>query len=68
MFALKKLRAVLISTWCRRGLATIAANVTFAAGCAFPKCSTYMPAQVKAAVEAADIVVVCLGTGKPHIW
>ncbi|XP_053254853.1 uncharacterized protein LOC128418816 isoform X2 [Podarcis raffonei] len=47
----------------RRGLATIAANVTFAAGCTFPKCSTYMPAQVKAAVEAADIVVVCLGTG-----
>ncbi|CAI5781700.1 probable beta-D-xylosidase 2 [Podarcis lilfordi] len=47
----------------RRGLATIAANVTFAAGCTFPTCSTYMPAQVKAAVEAADIVVVCLGTG-----
>ncbi|XP_034975135.1 uncharacterized protein LOC118087022 [Zootoca vivipara] len=47
----------------RRGLATIAANVTFAAGCTFPTCSSYTPAQVKAAVEAADIVVVCLGTG-----
>ncbi|XP_061452808.1 uncharacterized protein LOC133370462 isoform X2 [Rhineura floridana] len=47
----------------RKGLATIAAHVTSAAGCSNPKCDRYVPAEVKAAVEAANIVVVCLGTG-----
>ncbi|XP_042295708.1 probable beta-D-xylosidase 5 [Sceloporus undulatus] len=47
----------------RRGLTTISANVTFAAGCRYPTCDQYSPAEVKAAVQAADIVVVCLGTG-----
>ncbi|KAH0631171.1 hypothetical protein JD844_005356 [Phrynosoma platyrhinos] len=47
----------------RRGLTTISANVTFAAGCRYPTCDRYSPAEVKAAVQAADIVVVCLGTG-----
>nr|XP_020664513.1 probable beta-D-xylosidase 2 [Pogona vitticeps] len=47
----------------RRGLETIAGNVTFAAGCTFPRCDWYRPAEVKAAVQAADIAIVCLGTG-----
>ncbi|XP_015264217.1 PREDICTED: beta-xylosidase/alpha-L-arabinofuranosidase 2-like [Gekko japonicus] len=47
----------------RRGLAMISAHVNFAAGCAFPKCDHYSVAEVKSAVEGADIVVVCLGTG-----
>ncbi|XP_053124859.1 uncharacterized protein LOC128333399 [Hemicordylus capensis] len=47
----------------RRGLSMIAANVTFAAGCSFPRCDQYSPDEVKAAVQAADVVVVCLGTG-----
>ncbi|XP_070805536.1 uncharacterized protein [Pituophis catenifer annectens] len=47
----------------RRGLATISANVTCALGCEDPKCLVYYPKEVKAAVEGADVVVVCLGTG-----
>ncbi|KAJ6655616.1 hypothetical protein lerEdw1_004968 [Lerista edwardsae] len=46
----------------RRGLETISA-VRFAAGCTFPRCDRYAPDEVKAAVQAADVVVVCLGTG-----
>ncbi|XP_060114154.1 uncharacterized protein LOC132586188 [Heteronotia binoei] len=47
----------------RKGLAMISAHVNFAAGCAFPICDHYSLAEVKSAVEGADIVVVCLGTG-----
>nr|XP_032622691.1 probable beta-D-xylosidase 7 [Chelonoidis abingdonii] len=47
----------------RRGLETLPANVSFAAGCSEPRCQHYSPSEVKGAVWAADIVVVCLGTG-----
>uniref|UniRef100_A0ABM5ES04 Fibronectin type III-like domain-containing protein n=1 Tax=Pogona vitticeps TaxID=103695 RepID=A0ABM5ES04_9SAUR len=47
----------------RRGLATVFPKVTFAAGCSSPRCDKYSPTEVKSTVEAADIVVVCLGTG-----
>ncbi|EMP34884.1 Putative beta-D-xylosidase 5 [Chelonia mydas] len=47
----------------RRGLETLPANITFAAGCSEPKCQRYSPGEVEGAVRAADIVVVCLGTG-----
>ncbi|XP_054855839.1 uncharacterized protein LOC129343576 isoform X2 [Eublepharis macularius] len=47
----------------RRGLATISANVSFAAGCSVARCDHYSLAEVKSAVQGADIVVVCLGTG-----
>ncbi|XP_075764705.1 uncharacterized protein LOC102460632 isoform X2 [Pelodiscus sinensis] len=47
----------------RRGLETLPANISFAAGCREPTCQPYSPGEVEAAVRAADIVVVCLGTG-----
>ncbi|XP_062996259.1 uncharacterized protein LOC134408101 [Elgaria multicarinata webbii] len=47
----------------RRGLATISTNVTLGAGCHAASCKKYYPAEVKAAVQAADIVVACLGVG-----
>ncbi|XP_063168210.1 xylan 1,4-beta-xylosidase-like [Candoia aspera] len=47
----------------RRGLAAISANVTCALGCEHPRCNQYYPKDVKAAIEGADVVVVCLGTG-----
>ncbi|XP_074790245.1 uncharacterized protein LOC141974436 isoform X1 [Natator depressus] len=47
----------------RRGLETLPANITFAAGCSEPKCQRYSPGEVEGAVRAADVVVVCLGTG-----
>ncbi|XP_017683744.1 PREDICTED: probable beta-D-xylosidase 2 [Lepidothrix coronata] len=47
----------------RRGLETLGANVSFAAGCGEPRCWRYSRAQVVGAVGAADVVVVCLGTG-----
>ncbi|KAM7138734.1 uncharacterized protein RBU57_016486 isoform 2-T2 [Macrochelys suwanniensis] len=47
----------------RRGLETLPANVSFAAGCNEPKCQRYSPGEVEGAVRAADVVVVCLGTG-----
>ncbi|KAM7083433.1 uncharacterized protein J5F26_013810 isoform 1-T1 [Ciconia maguari] len=47
----------------RRGLETLPANVSFAAGCREPRCQQYSRAEVVGAAEAADVVVVCLGTG-----
>ncbi|NXD11464.1 XYL2 arabinofuranosidase, partial [Nothocercus nigrocapillus] len=47
----------------RRGLETLVANVSVAAGCREPPCQEYAPAEVEAAVRGADVVVVCLGTG-----
>ncbi|NWW54655.1 XYL2 arabinofuranosidase, partial [Pedionomus torquatus] len=47
----------------RRGLETLPANISFATGCQEPRCQKYSRAEVVAAVGAADIVVVCLGTG-----
>ncbi|XP_015675939.1 uncharacterized protein LOC107291455, partial [Protobothrops mucrosquamatus] len=46
-----------------RGLAAISANVTSALGCEHPRCLQYYPKDVKAAIEGADVVIVCLGTG-----
>ncbi|KYO47973.1 MAP7 domain-containing protein 1 isoform A [Alligator mississippiensis] len=47
----------------RRGLEALPANVSFAAGCREPRCLHYVPAEVKAAVRGANVVIVCLGTG-----
>ncbi|NXX09966.1 XYL2 arabinofuranosidase, partial [Larus smithsonianus] len=47
----------------RRGLETLLANVSFAAGCQEPRCQQYSQAEVVGAAGAADVVVVCLGTG-----
>ncbi|NWI66084.1 XYL2 arabinofuranosidase, partial [Todus mexicanus] len=47
----------------RRGLETLPANVTWAAGCREPRCQRYSRAEVVGAAGAADVVVVCLGTG-----
>lgn len=40
------------------------ANVSFAAGCQQPRCQRYSRAEVEEAVRGADVVLVCLGTGK----
>ncbi|KAM9369662.1 uncharacterized protein LRP34_010269 [Phaethornis superciliosus] len=47
----------------RRGLEMLQANVSFAAGCPEPRCQQYDPTEVVGAAGAADVVVVCLGTG-----
>ncbi|NXL86243.1 XYL2 arabinofuranosidase, partial [Alectura lathami] len=47
----------------RRGLQVLAANVSFAAGCREPQCQRYSRAEVEDAVQGADVVLVCLGTG-----
>ncbi|NXL06311.1 XYL2 arabinofuranosidase, partial [Mesembrinibis cayennensis] len=47
----------------RRGLEMLPANVSFAAGCREPQCQQYSRAEGVGAVAAADVVVVCLGTG-----
>ncbi|NXA03733.1 XYL2 arabinofuranosidase, partial [Sapayoa aenigma] len=47
----------------RRGLETLGANVSFAAGCSKPRCHQYSQAEVVRVAGAADVVVVCLGTG-----
>ncbi|NWV00316.1 BXL5 xylosidase, partial [Upupa epops] len=47
----------------RRGLETLPANVSSAPGCREPKCRWYSRAEVVEAAGAADVVVVCLGTG-----
>lgn len=40
------------------------ANVSFAAGCQQPRCQRYSRAEVEEVVRGADVVLVCLGTGK----
>ncbi|XP_067167499.1 uncharacterized protein [Apteryx mantelli] len=47
----------------RRGLETLPATISFAAGCGEPRCQQYSPAEVEGAARGADVVVVCLGTG-----
>ncbi|NWX18734.1 XYL2 arabinofuranosidase, partial [Aegotheles bennettii] len=47
----------------RRGLEALPANVSFAAGCREPRCREYSAAEVTRVAGAADVVVVCLGTG-----
>ncbi|NXT28266.1 XYL2 arabinofuranosidase, partial [Syrrhaptes paradoxus] len=47
----------------RQGLETLPANVSFAAGCRDPRCQQYSRDEVTSAAGAADVVVVCLGTG-----
>ena len=50
----------------RKGLQNVATDYSFAEGCqsSDPKCLTYDTDSIKKAVDAADIIVVCLGTGK----
>lgn len=50
--------------WHRRGLETLPVNVSFAEGCREPRCQRYSRAELVGAVGAADVVVVCLGTGR----
>ncbi|KFO81274.1 Beta-xylosidase/alpha-L-arabinofuranosidase 2, partial [Cuculus canorus] len=47
----------------RKGLETLPVNISFAAGCREPRCQWYSREEVVAAAGAADVVVVCLGTG-----
>ncbi|NWS73760.1 XYL2 arabinofuranosidase, partial [Crotophaga sulcirostris] len=47
----------------RKGLEMLPTNVSFAAGCQEPRCHQYSRAEVVAVAGAADVVVVCLGTG-----
>ena len=46
-----------------QGLKTIANQVMFGSGCNDNKCTSYNKSNVTSAVESADMVVVCLGTG-----
>ncbi|XP_072166622.1 uncharacterized protein [Diadema setosum] len=45
------------------GLSPLATETRFAAGCEYPKCPSYNQTSISAAVDGADLVVVCLGTG-----
>ena len=49
-----------------KGLENVATTYSFAEGCqnSDPKCLTYDAASISKAVDGADIIVVCLGTGK----
>lgn len=42
----------------------LGANVSFTAGCSEPRCRRYSRAELVRVVEAADVVLVCLGTGR----
>ena len=46
-----------------QGLKTIANQVFYGAGCTDNKCTDYTKSNVTSAVQAGDMVVVCLGTG-----
>ena len=50
----------------RQGLQGIASSIAFAEGCSASsaRCSVYDSVSVTNAVSGADLVVVCLGTGK----
>ena len=50
----------------RQGLQDVAASVAFAEGCrsSRARCSDYDSESVSKAVSGADLIVVCLGTGK----
>ena len=47
-----------------QALRHLGTSVTYAEGCDDVSCDGYDVAAVKAAVEKADVVFVCLGTGK----
>ncbi|NWW25406.1 XYL2 arabinofuranosidase, partial [Falcunculus frontatus] len=47
----------------RRGLEMLGANVSFTAGCSEPQCQRYSRAELVRVVAAADVVLICLGTG-----
>ncbi|XP_072030528.1 uncharacterized protein [Amphiura filiformis] len=47
----------------RQGLMTLASSNTYASGCDNPKCKNYNATAVSDAINQADIVVMCLGTG-----
>lgn len=42
----------------------LGANVSFTAGCSEPRCQRYSRAELVKVVGAADVVLVCLGTGR----
>lgn len=42
----------------------LGANVSFTAGCSKPQCQQYSRAELVRVVEAADVVLICLGTGR----
>ena len=46
-----------------QGLKTIANQVIYGAGCTDNKCTNYDKNNVTSAVQAGEMVVVCLGTG-----
>ncbi|KAG9492848.1 hypothetical protein GDO78_001032 [Eleutherodactylus coqui] len=47
----------------RDGIAKLPVQVSFAAGCSDPQCTTYSSEEIKALVKSVDITIVCLGTG-----
>lgn len=42
----------------------LGANVSFTAGCSEPWCKLYSRAELVRVVRTADVVLVCLGTGR----
>ncbi len=46
------------------GLKSAASNTILAKGCNDVECNTYNANEIKNATLAADVVIVCLGTGK----
>ena len=48
----------------RKGLSGLGDDVAFAAGCQSTHCANYSSHSIKVAVTSADLVIVCLGTGK----
>ena len=47
-----------------QGLTSLAQTIVNASGCNNPKCALYKSSDVEKAVEGADMVIVCLGTGQ----
>ncbi|KAL3881454.1 hypothetical protein ACJMK2_027896 [Sinanodonta woodiana] len=52
------------STTPYQGLKSLAQQVILAPGCIDNKCDTYLPSTIAQAVQGAQLVVVCLGTGQ----
>ena len=48
----------------RQGLQKLASSDAYASGCDDAKCKNYNASAVDVAISQADMVVICLGTGK----
>ena len=50
------------------GIRSMAQMVINVSGCNYPNCTSYVSSGMEKAIDGADMIIVCLGTGQWNAW